>query len=313
MSVEEVAGVVRRDVRERLLAGGGSSIDRLPLLRVVLDDMACGFEKEMQRLVDPSLRCSIESVTSGRAGDIFGAFDRCAAVAAYEGVDPDSKMLVGAGHGFVFSLVEAMLGSDGSAPPFEEARSLTKIEIRIAQLAFGKLARALVASFASIADAAFPMRPVDGDPDLAVLGRRGGFAMMCRCRLAAFGREGAILFAVPQSIIDSFREALSHDATATISTTDPHWAKRMKDRVTQTEVTLQAVMEKTDITLAEIAGFEVGQIVELPISPTSLIKLESEGQALFWCELGQKDGAYTIRIEDFVDQNQEFIDDVLGG
>ncbi|HEY8261169.1 MAG TPA: FliM/FliN family flagellar motor C-terminal domain-containing protein, partial [Methylosinus sp.] len=71
-------------------------------------------------------------------------------------------------------------------------------------------------------------------------------------------------------------------------------------------------MEKRDLTLGDIARFEVGQIVELPVTPTGLIKLECEGQALFWCEIGQKDGAYTIRIEDFVDKEQEFIDDVLG-
>lgn len=312
MSVDAAADVVGRDVKERLLAGGGPSVDRLPLLRAVFDDMASGFEDAARQFADSSARFFVESVTAGRASDIFGSYDRCALTAAYDGADLDSKILLGADRNFVFALVEAMFGSDGSEPACDEKRGLTNVEIRAGQFAFGRVTKALQASFASVADIAFPMQQAENKPDLAI-GRKGGFALMCRCRFAAFGRVGDLFLAMPQSVIEPMRDALSQDPSVTILTADPHWAKRMKERVTQTEVSLHAVMEKSGLTLADVARFEVGQIVELPISPTSLIKLECEGQALFWCELGQKDGAYTIRIEDFVDKDQEFIDDVLGG
>ncbi len=52
--------------------------------------------------------------------------------------------------------------------------------------------------------------------------------------------------------------------------------------------------------------------MKLPITPTSLLRVESEGRTLFWCALGQKDGSYTVRIEEFCDERQEFIQDLLG-
>jgi flagellar motor switch protein FliM len=71
-------------------------------------------------------------------------------------------------------------------------------------------------------------------------------------------------------------------------------------------------MEKRGLTLDDVAKFEVGQVITLPTTLSSLIRLESADETLFWCTLGQKDGLYTVRIEDFVDDKQEFIQKILG-
>ncbi len=312
MTIGETQDVAPLDLKERLLAGGGLSVERLPLLRAVFEDMASGFEETLRRVSDPAAKFFIDQITAGRTNDIFESYEGCALTAVYSGADLDSKILVGVDHKFVFSLVEALFGADGSEAPCEEERSLSNVELRVGQFAFSRLTKALQASFSSVADIVFEMERVASKFDFTVGGRKNGAAIMCRFKLAALDREGEIFVVIPQSVLDPFRETLSRDPLVEVPLMDAQWAKRMQSRVTQTEVSVQAVMEKRGLTLADIARLEVGQIVELPISPSSLIKLECERQALFWCELGQKDGAYTVRIEDFVDQDQEFIDDVLG-
>lgn len=304
----------KQDLRERLRAGAGFSLDRLPLLRAIFEEMASGFEETIRRLSDPSMKFFVDQLAIGRVNDIFEAHEGCALTAVYSGGgDLDAKILMGVDHNFVYSLVEALFGSDGSEAPCEEERSLTNIEVRVGHFAFARLTKALQDSFTSLARVSFEMEPVASKFDFTAAGRKNGPAVTCRCKLAIFDREGEIFLVVPQPVLEPFREALSRDPSAEPSLLDPHWAKRMQNRVTRTEVSVHAVMEKDDLTLGDIARFEVGQIVELPISPTSLIKLQCEGQALFWCALGQKDGVYTVRIEDQVDLDQEFIDDVLGG
>jgi flagellar motor switch protein FliM len=313
MSAGDASELGVHDLRERLLAGGGVSIDRLPLLRVVFDQMAEGFGEEASRQLG-AVRLQVESVTGGRAGEVFADLENSAVAAYYGGADPDARILVAAERRFVFSIVEGFFGADGAEPPYDEDRPLTEIETRAARVAFGWLTKALRGGFASAADVAVRLEPQEVRSDGSGSPRKvGGFALTCRCRLVGLGREAEIFVSVSQAFLDPMREALARDPSATILSADPQWAKRMKNRVTQTEVTLSAAMERRDLTLADIANFEVGQIIDLPVAPTSLIKLECEGQALFWCEIGQKDGAYTIRIEDFVDKEQEFIDDVLAG
>lgn len=313
MIIDEFKDVARRDLKERLLVNGGLSVDRLPLLRAVFEDMASGFEDAIRRMSDPSARFFVDQIAVGRTNDIGESYEECALTAVYSGADLDSKILLGVDRGFVLSMVEALFGSDGSEGPCEEERSLSNVEARVGQFAFSRLTKALRASFSSVANISFEMERVASKFDFPAGGRKNGAVMTCRCRLAAFDRESEMVLSIPQSVLEPFREALSRDPSVEVPLLDPQWTKRMQDRVTQTEVAVQAVMERRGLTLADIARFEVGQIVELPVSPTSLIKLECERQALFWCALGQKDGAYTVRIEDFVDRNQEFIDDVLGG
>ena len=46
-------------------------------------------------------------------------------------------------------------------------------------------------------------------------------------------------------------------------------------------------------------------------SNTILVKLEGNNRELFWCDVGQQDGTIVLRVDRFIDQDQEFIDDVL--
>jgi flagellar motor switch protein FliM len=314
MSMDSVVDFASHGVRERLLSGGGPSLDRMPLLRAVFDAMASDVQDSMRGLAEGTMQFVVETTTVARASDVAVEAERSALAATYVvGADSDAKAIIAADRRFVFTLLEGLFGADGSEAPYEAERELTAIETRVGTLAFTRVTNSLQAAFLSLVGASFALEPAENRAEAAGGARKNGFCVICRCRLRAFGTEGELLLALPQATLDPLRDALSQEAPAAAPSADPHWAKRMKERVTQTEVTLSAVMEKTDLTLADVARFEVGQIIELPVSPTGLVALMCEGQSLFWCEIGQKDGSYTIRIDDFVDQRQEFIDDVLRG
>ena len=66
-----------------------------------------------------------------------------------------------------------------------------------------------------------------------------------------------------------------------------------------------------DITLGEITQLKPGDLIQLSATPKSPVKLEANQQALFWCQLGQADGVYKLRVEDVFDPEQEFIGDLL--
>jgi len=314
MNMEGATDFASQGVRERLLSGGGPSLERMPLLRPVFDAMASEVQESMYGVAEGAMQFIVDSTTLARASDMAAESERAAVALSYSvNGDANVKAVIGADRRFVFTLLEGLFGSDGSEPPFEAERELTAIETRVGMLAFARVAKSLQAAFASLAGATLALEPMESRGEPAGGARKNGFCVTCRCRLRAFGAEGELFVAIPRAALDPFRNALSQDASSSAPSPDPHWAKRMKERVTETEVMLSAVMEKTDLTLADVARFEVGQIIELPVSPTGLVALMCEGQSLFWCEIGQKDGSYTIRIDDFVDQQQEFIEDVLRG
>ncbi|MBI1867227.1 MAG: FliM/FliN family flagellar motor switch protein [Methylocystis sp.] len=312
MALAAMEETAEQNLQGRLLAGGGISVDHLTMLQAAFERMAANFADTIRGMSAAPTYFFVDDIDAGRIGDILDSYGGCMLAAIYHAADLDSKILIGVDRGFTFSLIEALFGADGSEPTYQEDRGLSNIETRAVQFAFDHLTKALQSSLSLAEGTSFEMERVETKLDFAIIGRRNSFAVICKCKLQAFEREGEIFIVIPQSALNKFREAFSRDLSGEGSTQDPHWTKKMQDRVVQTEITIHATMEKRDLTLNDIACFEVGRVVRLPTSPTGLLKLECEGQALFWCTLGQKDGFYTIRIEDFIDHDQEFIDDVLG-
>ena len=81
--------------------------------------------------------------------------------------------------------------------------------------------------------------------------------------------------------------------------------------IIRAEVTLRAILDEKSVTLEQIAALKIGQRIELNVTPRSPVKLEANEQPLFWCQLGQSEGNYRLRIENVFDPEQEFLDDIL--
>jgi flagellar motor switch protein FliM len=69
------------------------------------------------------------------------------------------------------------------------------------------------------------------------------------------------------------------------------------------------VIEERQFTLADIAGLRAGQLLILQANAKTKVKLECNAEPLFSCDLGQAEGCYTLRIDDYVDRDQEFCND----
>lgn len=296
---------------ELLLTKEGISLERLPKLQVAFQKhLGETFTTALGEISGVSAKFSVHQIAVEEIAKLSDAAPACALAAIYRA--SGSRILIGGDRPFVFTLVDILFGSDGSEPPYAADRGLTKIETRVAQFAFDHLAKALQSSLSSNAEVEFELERVDEKLNFGAIARKTDTALICTFKLRAFGAVGELFIVIPQFALRTFRDALLRRPNEDKTPQDPKWARQLKERVTQTEVTLRAIMEKHDVTLGDIARFEVGQVIRLPLSSTSLIKLESEKQPLFWCKLGQKDGLYMVRVEGSVDENQLFLDDVLG-
>ncbi|NIX78421.1 flagellar motor switch protein FliM [Microvirga terricola] len=299
------------DIRDRLLDAAGLSLDRLPMLHVIFDRMATYCADHLRHLAASPMYYSLSSIESGRIGDILEIYEANAIAGVFNAPEWDSHVLIGFDRDFVFTMVEVLLGADGSEPPVDEERGFSNIELRIAQSIFEQMGKALQASFALVSDTKFKFERSETRMDFAVIGRRNNQSVVAKFLLQALNRGGEMFVIIPQSVLNPMRQTLARVLTGDSSARDPRWTKQITSEVKRTEVTLRAVLEERHLTLGEIADLKIGQIIDLQATPRSRIKLESNDEALFWCHVGQADGSYVLRVDDFVDQEQEFIDDVL--
>jgi len=310
-SWEEAELAAARAAREPLIVNGEASISRLPVLRAVFEQTAESYAEALGKTVDGEFEFTVAELHAGTLAEMRRTFDIGSLTAVFQVDALDARVMVTLGRSFVELLIESLFGASVEEPFKEDEKAPTKIEMRAAFGAVEHISGGFSHALASIVKTHFKLEQFEAATDPTVLGRSGTIIVVCRFELKFLGRSGEALIALPRSAFDPYRNELARNPATEGSPQDVQWANKLHDRVVQTDVRVSAVMERGGLTLDDVARFEVGQIIRLPLSPTSLIKLECEERSLFWCELGQKDGHYTIRIEDYVDEDEEFIQQIL--
>lgn len=300
-----------KNASERLLDAPGISIDRMPMLHVVFDRMAAQCSENLRQLSAAPAFFSVDSIAARRVGDVLDAFENDVVIGIFHVQAWDSRILLGLGHDFIFTLADALFGSDGGEAPLTDRRKLSSLEIRLAQKAFVLLGRALQSAFETVSATTFKLERVETRLDFAVIAPRNSFAVHARVRLRILGRHSEMFILVPQAALNSVRQELGRDLSDEAAVRDPAWTRQIEAEIGRTDVAIKGVIEERQFVLADIAALKVGGILELQATTRTRIRLECNAEPLFWCSLGQGDGFYTLRIDESVSQEQEFIDDVL--
>jgi flagellar motor switch protein FliM len=185
--------------------------------------------------------------------------------------------------------------------------------VRVAAALFERVAKALETAFGGIADTTFAVEAISNEIDYDVIGRRNNSVVLARFRLEAAGHGGEILIAVTRAALNPLRQTLGRTPTKEAPTADARWSQQMETEVTRAYVMVTAVLDERMGMLGEVAGFKVGQVVELNATAHGRVRLECNGERLMWCHLGKSQGKYTLRVDQPVDREQEFMNEILAG
>jgi flagellar motor switch protein FliM len=146
-----------------------------------------------------------------------------------------------------------------------------------------------------------------------VLGRLTVPIVAAKFHMFALGLGGGITLMMSQSVLSPMRNELSRTAGPESVRPDPAWSQKIQSEVSRANVDLVAVLDEQEISLAEVARFSVGQVLPLKATPEGTLRVECNGEPLINCEIGKSNGVYALRVRDFVDQQREFMDDILAG
>jgi flagellar motor switch protein FliM len=292
-----------------LLGGRQLGIERLPMLRSALEQLGPACVKDLRSLSSAPMRLSLQSIEATTVGAALWAGPGSAAVTVLDAADWSTPLMVSSDRSAVLAMVDMLLGGDGSQSARVSTRPLSKIEIDIAAVFHASLARALSSSFESIAASPFAIQGTADRPDFEVMGREEA-VVVARYGLDAPG-SGAILILIPRSALEALRKPLSQKLSKEHAPADPRWSEQIQSELTRTSVTLTAILEERVGELADVYNMKVGEIIELNATPQSRIRVECNGERLIWCDLGKSKGVYTIRVDSFIDPDQELLDDIL--
>jgi flagellar motor switch protein FliM len=308
--MEDAAPGISRAVSDRLLDAAGVQVDRLPMLPVIFDRVANQCAEQMRTIAASPCYFSMSHIEQGRIGDMLEPYEANAVCAILAVPEWDSEIVLGFDRDFIFTVVEVIFGADGNEPPEEDGRTFSNIEMKVCAKLAEMVAATLTQAFGVVTTAAFALERLETRMHFAVVGRRNAQAAAARFLLQAINRGGEMFVILPHAALQTVRRDLS-SSTGEPGSRDPGWARQMQAGVTRAEVVLKAILEEKETTLGDIAAMKPGQIIPLSANPRTPVKLEANSQALFWCQLGQADGLYKLRVDDVVDPEQEFLGDLI--
>jgi flagellar motor switch protein FliM len=300
-----------KDGPERLLDAGGISIERMPQLLVIFDRMLTQCSESLRALCSSPAIFSVVSTQTERMGDILNNFEGRVVVAIFQAASWESRIIIGFDHNFLFSMAEALFGGDGSEASIQEDRAPSNIEMRIAQSICDRVAKSMQASFSAAVETSLKFETLETRMDFAVIVPRNTFSIITTVNLQILDRSGEMYIVLPQPALNTIRPSLASDSTKDTVARDPRWVRQMQNEVTRAEVKVQGLIEERQFTLGDIANLRVGQTLRLQATTKTRVKLECNNQDLFWCQLGQAEGFYTLRIDEAVDKDQDFMDEIL--
>ena len=299
------------DIKDLLIDSASLSIDQLPMLPVIFDRVGAHLTERLRSLASSLPHFTLNGVESARIGDALDPYEMRAIAGILHVPAWDNRLIVGFDRDFVFTMAEMLFGGDGSEVPTDEVRTLSSVEVHVSQFLFEQVAQALQAAFALVTNARFRFERSETRMDFASVGRRNNPAVVARFILQAINRGGEMFVIIPQSVLSPLRQALGRIVSKETTAPDPKWVKQISDEVQRTEVAIRAVLESDDYTLGDLANLQVGQVLKLKATPRSRVKVESSEQPLFWSYLGQNEGFHTLCIDETIDPEREFINDVL--
>lgn len=308
--MQSAAPGISRAVSDRLIDAAGIQIDRLPMLPVIFDRVANQCGEQMRTIAASPCYFSMSHVEQGRIGDMLEPYEANAVCAILDVPEWDSQVVLGFDRDFIFTVVEVIFGADGNEAPEEDGRPFSNIEMKICTRLAEMIAATLTQAFGVATKASFALERLETRMHFAVVGRRSAQAAAARFLLQAINRGGEMFVILPHAALQTVRRDLS-SSSGELGTRDPGWTRQMQAGVTRAEVTLRAILEEKETTLGDIARMRRGQVIPLSATPRTPVKLEANSQALFWCQLGQADGLYKLRVDDVVDPEQEFLGDLI--
>lgn len=303
---------VRADqAADQLLGAAGMSIERMPMLHVIFDQMTNLCAESLRSMSPSQSYFSLSSVGSSRISDVLDGYGADAIAAVFHAQAWDGRILIGFDRDFVYTMVELLFGADGAEPPLDMPRVFSNVELHVAQALFERFGKAMQSSFARTSDVSFALERVETRMDYLGIGRLTNMAVYAKILLQGLDRGGEMFIVIPHATLNPIRSALSQIVSGESVSTDPNWSKQLRGEIQRTEVVLRAVLEERPFTLGEVAQFHVGQVLKLNATPNTMVRLECNNQRLFWCQMGQMNGVYSLQVKESADQKREFIDGIL--
>ncbi len=204
---------------------------------------------------------------------------------------------------FFFSLLEKLFGAAGDASVIIPDREIGVLDRRILAAIAQRVAETLRIAVA----AAFDAEPNERQPVECSLVPAFDAASMDHFELTIIARldqyEGRLILALPRRLAERLASPAANDDAVEEAAHEgggQEWRSALKSNLENTEMLLSAVLARTTLTMAEIAGLKIGQMLEIGATLNDEVTVIADERPLFRGHVQRRHGRYMLEINELI-------------
>ena len=277
------------------------AVEKTPQFRASMDRFG---ERAAERLSATLGALFSADVAEGRTTKTFAALDAHIGQPAVALVSEalDSRMAFLFEAGAVDLLVATMFGfevaNDSAAAVLPKAP--TALEIRMVGEIATALAEAFVEAFAPVADLDLAVESSEAVEDDSLLGAKDTPALHAALAVRVPAGEFSVALLMPHPFLNALTLAFARGPAADVAKLDPVWSSRMEKRVTEASLTLTAVLDEFQMSLADVSTLRVGHVLPLSEESQGRVRIDCGERGVAICSLGERSGRYALEVENII-------------
>lgn len=210
----------------------------------------------------------------------------------------DSPLLINFSSECLYLLIESLLGGSQAALSFQtNERPLTRIENNISLYFMEPLLTALERAFHKFMKYDFYLEKKNDLSEIINLSYFSDKAFLVKFRFRINSSTNVINLFFPITFLEDLRQKLEKANEKDKKQYTAVWQNYLAKGLEQTNLKIEAKLSTITSSLEEILSWKIGTQISLPLKPSSLISLESEGLKIMEGEMGQCDNSVAIQIK----------------
>ncbi|RCL02546.1 MAG: flagellar motor switch protein FliM [Candidatus Tokpelaia sp. JSC188] len=294
-----------------ILHDAGLSSDDLVAFQPIFRDAAANLATQLTLYSSGVLWADVHVLETLQRHDIAALFNTDSIIIFLKAESWGGEVLLMLDSNLISFLTEAFFGNATPKVTDRNGRPFSPIEMKIGE----KLAISLIGAMNDIFGVAqsnlFELKNIILVQQFDVDNFAHSQMFSCLLKIGYDKTETNLRILMPRSCHRPIQEAVTHMLRAPSNSTDPLWARRMRQEISRTNVNIEAYVIQGTMTLKEISHFMVGQILPLSTNAPNQVRLRSRQKPLYKCSLGKTGSNFSVRVDGVIDEEKEMIDELV--
>jgi flagellar motor switch protein FliM len=306
LAQEQTSSTLGQETLRKKIARTSTKTSEYPLLDTIFDAFVVRTSRTTRQLYGVATEIALKESRILRFGEFAGTLEQPCLLGVFEIPEWSDSALAILDGMMVENMIELMLGANVEEPLDYEARTPTSLDrdlaIRAVDLMLADLALSFTTANAEIGAVTMRCRRTETRPKFAAI-TRDSAPVLIACftiSLGTAGRCGEFSLVIPLAAFEPVRRQLQQTFRGEQRRNDRIWIRHIAAALLETPIDMTAQLTCQSMTVADLEGFAVGDMIPLEVSSRPEISLWIDGfkdsEPLMTGQLGRWRGQKGVRI-----------------